>query len=73
MVEPLTNYFVGRLTREFRRGQSSLGVMGTAVNRDLRDDNLANRMSEHRALFPRFDGAAPGCPKDDSSGLRSAP
>ncbi len=34
-VEPLTNYAVGRLQRDFRDGQSALGVMVTAVNRDI--------------------------------------
>jgi hypothetical protein len=35
LVEPFTNYFVGRLRRDFRAGQSVLGGMLTAVNRDL--------------------------------------
>ncbi|HYE57328.1 MAG TPA: DUF5916 domain-containing protein [Rhodothermales bacterium] len=36
-AEPLTHYGVGRLSREWRRpaGQSSLGLVATAVNRDL--------------------------------------
>lgn len=34
-VEPLTNYFVGRLRKDFRAGQSVIGGMFAAVNRDL--------------------------------------
>ena len=34
-VEPQTNYLVGRLVKEMRRGRSQLGTMVTAVNRDL--------------------------------------
>jgi hypothetical protein len=32
-VEPLTNFFAGRLRRDFRRGQSVIGSMMTIVNR----------------------------------------
>src|SRR6266516_1071785 len=34
-VEPLTNYFVGRLKRDFGGGNTTVGVLSTAVNRDL--------------------------------------
>src|SRR5207245_11460718 len=34
-VEPLTNYFVGRLKRDLRDGNTTIGFVGTAVNRDL--------------------------------------
>ena len=34
-VEPLTNYFVARLKRDLRGGNSTIGFVGTAVNRDL--------------------------------------
>jgi hypothetical protein len=36
-VEPLTNYLVGRVQRDFRRGDTRLGGMVTAVNRDIDD------------------------------------
>ena len=39
-VEPLTSYTVGRVGRDFRRGQSALGVLVTAAHRDLDEDNL---------------------------------
>jgi hypothetical protein len=37
LVEPKTNYFVGRVSREMRGGDAAVGVIGTAVNRDLGD------------------------------------
>ena len=37
-VEPLAHYGVVRALREFDSGAHGLGVLGTAVNRDIRDD-----------------------------------
>jgi hypothetical protein len=34
-VEPLTNYFVGRLAKDFREGLTQVGAFSTAVNRRL--------------------------------------
>ena len=34
-VEPLTNYFVGRVQQDFNKGQTILGAIFTAVNRDI--------------------------------------
>ena len=34
-IEPLSNYFVGRLQQDFREGKSSVGLMATAVHRRL--------------------------------------
>ncbi len=39
-VEPLTNYFVGRVQQDFNKGQTILGAMITAVNRDIKSTNL---------------------------------
>ena len=36
-VEPLANYFAGRLRRDFRRGQSSIGGMVTTASRQQSD------------------------------------
>ncbi|MDB4949083.1 MAG: hypothetical protein JWM27_1732, partial [Gemmatimonadetes bacterium] len=36
-VEPLTNYFVGRLRRDFQGGRTVVGGIATAGNRDLAD------------------------------------
>ena len=43
-VEPMTNYFVGRVRRDMRAGQTVLGAMMTAVNRDLDEDALRARL-----------------------------
>jgi len=48
-VEPMTNYFVGRARREFRGGQSLIGSVVTAVNRDL--DSPALEGSLHDAAY----------------------
>src|SRR5690606_17355720 len=41
IVEPRSNYFVGRLSRDLRQGDTMIGAMGTAVNRDLGDARAA--------------------------------
>ncbi len=40
-VEPLTNYFVGRVRRELRAGNTVVGGLVTAVDRHLDDPTLA--------------------------------
>ncbi len=40
-VSPLSNYLVGRVRKDFRSGQSAVGALATAVNRELSDDVLA--------------------------------
>ena len=47
-VEPLTNFFVGRLQKEFNNGHSMIGGMFTSVNR-RNNDNLADQM--HGAAY----------------------
>jgi hypothetical protein len=39
-VEPLTNYFVGRIQQDFNKGETTLGGIFTAVNRDIKNPNL---------------------------------
>ena len=39
-VEPLTNFAAGRLQKDFNNGNTMLGGMITAVNRDLRTEEL---------------------------------
>ena len=34
-LEPLSNFLVARVRRDFREGRSAVGAIGTAVNRDL--------------------------------------
>ena len=46
VAEPLTNYFVGRLRKDGRGGQSSVGAMVTATNRDLGTDVLRATLRE---------------------------
>ncbi|MDR2886945.1 MAG: DUF5916 domain-containing protein, partial [Bacteroidales bacterium] len=40
-VEPLTNYFVGRVQQDFNKGESTLGGIVTAVNRDIDSDGVS--------------------------------
>ena len=40
-VEPLTNYFVGRLQKDFSKGKTVLGGIVTAVNRDITNPALS--------------------------------
>ncbi len=39
-VEPLTNYFVGRVRKDLRGGNSTVGIIATAVNRDQESPEL---------------------------------
>ena len=39
-VEPLTNYFLGKIEKEFRNGRSAVGMIFTAVNRNIQEENL---------------------------------
>ena len=40
-VEPTTNFFVGRVRQDLRNGQTVMGAMVTAVNRNIQDEPLA--------------------------------
>ena len=42
-VEPLTNYVVGRLRKDLGR-RAGVGIIATAVNRDLRDPALSRQL-----------------------------
>jgi hypothetical protein len=44
-VEPFTNYFAGRLLKEFGGGRSGVGALVTNVNRDLRDPALKDLLA----------------------------
>lgn len=39
-IEPLTNYFVSRLQKDFNDGNTTVGGIFTAVNRDINEPNL---------------------------------
>ena len=47
-VEPLSNYAVARVQKDFREGRSALGVIGTAVNRDR---EVANDLGLRTAAY----------------------
>ena len=47
-VEPLTNYMVGRIQKDFKEGNTIVGGIFTSTNRDL-DDNLGEYM--HKAAY----------------------
>jgi uncharacterized protein DUF5916/cellulose/xylan binding protein with CBM9 domain len=46
-VEPFTNYFVGRLKKDFNRGNLVLGAMGTSVARSTDNALLLSRLNSH--------------------------
>jgi len=46
-VEPLTNYFVGRLKKDFNRGNLVFGGMVTSVYRNMDDPLLKDRLNSH--------------------------
>jgi hypothetical protein len=48
MVEPLTNYFIGRVQKDIKEGNTIIGGIFTSTNRDL-DANLSNYM--HKAAY----------------------
>ena len=48
-VEPMSHYFVGRVRRDMRAGQTVVGGQLTAVNRDLDEDALQARL--HSAAY----------------------
>ena len=48
VVEPLANYFVGRVKKEFRAGATTFGGIVTSVERRIGDDTiLDNRLRAH--------------------------
>jgi hypothetical protein len=54
-VEPLTNYFAGRLLKEFKAGRSGVGALFTSVNRRFRDSSLKDELPG-RASVAGLDG-----------------
>ncbi len=47
-VEPLSNYMIGRIQKDFREGNTIVGGIFTSTNRDL-DENLSRYM--HKAAY----------------------
>ncbi|HEX9128297.1 MAG TPA: DUF5916 domain-containing protein [Gemmatimonadaceae bacterium] len=55
-IEPLANYFIGRLRKDFRGGATRVGIIGTMVNRDLTNpDEVALLRSNAQAFGPDLD------------------
>ncbi|MEX1050058.1 MAG: DUF5916 domain-containing protein, partial [Gemmatimonadales bacterium] len=50
-VEPMTNYFVGRVARDFNQGATVIRGIVTSLVRDLDDPALATRLSSHAESF----------------------
>jgi hypothetical protein len=50
-VEPLTNYFVGRVAKDLRRGATQVRAIATSVIRDLDDPFMRERLSRHAESF----------------------
>jgi hypothetical protein len=44
IVEPATNYAIGRVIRDLRGGQTQLGAIGTAVHRDVSGTDLDRQL-----------------------------
>ena len=49
VVEPATNYLVGRVRRQISAGETRFGVIGTAVNRDLAGTGMGGSL--HSAAY----------------------
>lgn len=54
-IEPLTFYGIVRTLKEFNEARQAIGVLGTMVQRDLRDPRLKNLLN-NRALSLGIDG-----------------
>lgn len=50
-IEPLTNYFIGRMRKDMRGGATRVGAIGTAVNRSLSNLDQVQRLRSNAQLF----------------------
>ncbi len=50
-VEPLTNYFIGRLKKDFRGGSTRVGTITTMVNRSLSNPDEVTRLRSNAQAF----------------------
>ncbi|MEO8563633.1 MAG: DUF5916 domain-containing protein [bacterium] len=55
IVEPLTNYFMGRLRKELRQGATTVGVVATSTVRRLQGDSLLVSQLRDNATAVGFD------------------
>jgi hypothetical protein len=59
IVEPLTNFALAKLKRDFREGNTTISISASAVNRDLEDTGLSDELHDQAytgglELFHRF-------------------
>jgi hypothetical protein len=47
VVEPLTNYFVGRVKKDFRDGATTFGGIVTSTDRQMNDTIVSDRLRSH--------------------------
>ena len=50
-IEPLTNYFIGRMRKDLRGGATRVGTIGTMVNRSLSNTDQMQRLRSNAQLF----------------------
>jgi hypothetical protein len=50
-VEPLSNYFIGRLRKDFRGGSTRVGTIATMVNRDLTNPEQVGILRSNAQAF----------------------
>ncbi len=50
-IEPLANYFIGRIRKDFKGGATRIGTTGTLVNRNLTTDDEADRLRSRAGAF----------------------
>jgi hypothetical protein len=50
-IEPLSNYFIGRLRKDLRGGSTRIGTIGTLVNRSLVNDDEVQRLRRRAGAF----------------------
>jgi hypothetical protein len=55
VVEPLTNYFVGRVRKDLRQGATQVGVIGTSTVRQVSDDPILESSLRSSATTAGFD------------------
>jgi len=50
-IEPLANYFIGRVRKDFRAGSTRIGAISTLVNRDLQNADEVARLRRRAGAF----------------------
>jgi len=50
-IEPLSNYFIGRLRKDYKGGATRVGMIGTLVNRKLENTDEIQRLRNRAGAF----------------------